>query len=71
MDEPTHNCPGCGQPGIHNRNIACANCWHDVPEDMKLWLDETYADRREYPTAYHAARAQIMAWLRQRKLGLL
>ena len=69
MDEPTHECPGCGTPGVHNRLLACEDCWEQVPQSHRDWLEETYHDRREYPVVYHTARAEIMAWLRRRRVG--
>lgn len=34
----TMDCPGCGQPEISRKLVACGRCWARVPDHLKIQL---------------------------------
>jgi hypothetical protein len=36
----SHECPGCGQPGIARSVFACRRCWYRLPTRIRNGINE-------------------------------
>lgn len=59
----TMDCPGCGQPEVSRKLVACGRCWARVPQHLKTQLRGAEAQ----PGTFGRVRIvmQMRAWLKE------
>lgn len=64
-----HDCPGCDEPGVPFRMLACRRCWARLPGDLQTAV---YRGLRRgwHSDAHLAALADAAAWYRANPLSV-
>lgn len=58
--DSTHACPGrCGRIGVPRHKLACRDCWHRLPVDLRHRISYTWS--RADGAAHMAALTEAVA----------
>ncbi len=63
----THQCPGCGKPGIPRQTFACKSCWYRLPKQLR---DDINFGWRRDRILHLEAMADSMSWYADNKPNL-
>lgn len=64
MDDTTHPCPGCEQPGVPRQKLACPPCWARLPSHLKTAVLGSFYGRLGNPAAHRRAVTAAYGWYR-------
>lgn len=60
------DCPGCGREGIPRHMVACSECWHRMPQAIKMPIRQTNPGGFARLRAIYKAREWLIANKRKR-----
>lgn len=69
-DRPTrlHDCPGCRRKQIPYRLLACPQCWHRLPDEIRRKVNIAWSRRRIDREGHQRAVQVAIAWYRDNAL---